>query len=70
MTLMPELKGAKAELHPAPFFHTPKDMNELMGRLEGLPGPERAIGSLYAMMAWNLACRYAAHNEALETDDD
>jgi hypothetical protein len=39
------------------FFHTPADWDELQLWLGGLPGPERAMATTAALMAWNLAAR-------------
>tara|TARA_Y100000114_G_scaffold38809_1_gene34532 strand:+ start:160 stop:339 length:180 start_codon:yes stop_codon:yes gene_type:complete len=45
-------------------FVTPKDMDDLINRLNSFSGQEKAIAWLAAMMAWNLACKLT--NEELE----
>ena len=49
-------------------FVTPKDMDDLINRLNSFSGQEKAIAWLAAMMAWNLACKLT--NEELEESND
>jgi hypothetical protein len=37
------------------FFHTPADWDELQGWISNLSGSEKAMATIAAMMAWNLA---------------
>lgn len=48
-------------------FVTPKDMDDLINRLNSFSGQEKAIAWLAAMMAWNLACKLT--NEELEENN-
>jgi len=58
------------------LFDTPEDMKDLMARIECLNGSERAIATLFAFMAFNLAAKIAKLNkqkaalraEAIELD--
>jgi len=43
-------------IEPNGFFDTPKDMNDLMSRLQNYNGSERAAAMMGAMLAWNYAC--------------
>ena len=38
------------------FIHTPANGEELEKRIKGLSGSEQSTATLYAGMAWNLAC--------------
>jgi hypothetical protein len=44
------------------LFDTPEDMKDLMSRIECLNGSERAIATLFAFMAFNLAAKIAKGN--------
>jgi hypothetical protein len=44
------------------LFDTPKDMKDLMARIECLNGSERGIATLFAFMAFNLAVKIAKEN--------
>jgi len=37
------------------FFHTPADWDELQSWIDSLHGPEKAMATTAAVMAWNLA---------------
>ena len=60
--LMTSIEVAKhdrpqTQIEPIGFFETPKDMDDLMSRLEMFAGSERAVAMTAAAMAWNLAAK-------------
>ena len=61
-----ELKGQRANIKAVGLVHQPKSWAELEAWLERLHSGERAVAMTAAMMAWNLAARFDAHNEATE----
>jgi hypothetical protein len=42
---------------PVDFFTTPRDWREMEAWLMNLHGAERAVATIAAMMAWNLAAK-------------
>jgi hypothetical protein len=63
---MPELGDQRANIKSLGFFHTPKDWPELEAWIERHAPEDRAHIMTAACMAWNLAAKYDAHNEATE----
>lgn len=46
------------------LFHTPENMKEFQDYLALFSGGEALAASTCAWMAWNLACKYAAREDA------
>lgn len=63
--IIQEYEGAVISIGPQGFFHTPESWSELNDWLENLSGSERAMATTAAVMAWNLAARFDAHNKAV-----
>jgi len=45
------------------FFHTPANWTELQGWLDGLDSSEKAMATVAALMAWNLAAKLTNQEE-------
>ena len=60
--MITEYENTTVNIKPNGMFHTPEDWDELMSWLERLHGSERAVAMTAAVMAWNMAARFDAHN--------
>lgn len=51
-------------IKPVELFHTPASWAELQDWIEGHTGSERAVATVAAVMAWNLAASITNEKEA------
>jgi len=51
------------EIKPVELFHTPASWTELQDWIEGHTGSERAVATVAAVMAWNLAASLTNEKE-------
>ena len=62
-----ELGTKRANIKSVGFFHQPESWEELQGWIERHAPEDRVHITTAAVMAWNLAARFDAHNEATES---
>jgi hypothetical protein len=51
------------QIKPLDMFHTPSSWKELQDWIDGHAGPERAVATVAAVMAWNLAATITNQKE-------
>jgi len=56
-------KESNMKIEEVGFFHTPANWTELQGWLDELNGSEKAMATVAALMAWNLAAKLTNQEE-------
>ena len=60
-----EMTMTTTTIKPLNMFHTPASWAELQDSIDQLSGPEKAVATIYAVQAWNLAAKITATPPAL-----